>query len=372
MLAPVQQQRSSRAFHALLVSRSVSAVGDALSLVALMLYVAETSGQAVAVALLLLVGDFAPSLFAPLAGAVGDRFDLRRVMIGCDLVQAALVAGLTWLMPPLPVLLVLVGLRSVTGQIFAPASRAALPQVVADAELGRANAALGLGGNLGEVAGPLLAALLIPLIGIRGTLAVDAATFVLSALALTRLPRLPRGGLGVESLLTAARSGLAATWALRPVRVIVVGFAAVVACNGLDDVALIFLVRDDLSGSDSATALVLAGVGAGLLVGNAVIARLRPSRSMALLFVSGLVLSSAGNVLTGLAGAVVAAALLQALRGVGAAAMDVGSATLLQRMVPPDLRARVFGNLYGLIGVAAAGSYVVGGLLVDRIGPRPA
>jgi len=46
----------------------VSYAGDSLSIVALMLYVAGTTGQAVAVSLLLLVGDFAPSLLSPLTG----------------------------------------------------------------------------------------------------------------------------------------------------------------------------------------------------------------------------------------------------------------------------------------------------------------
>jgi hypothetical protein len=45
--------------------------------------------------------------------------------------------------------------------------------------------------------------------------------------------------------------------------------------------------------------------------------------------------------------------------------MDVGSSTLLQRLVPAGMLGRVFGNLYGSVGVAAAVSYVGGGLLLD-------
>ncbi|MBC3190958.1 hypothetical protein H7X46_07765 [Pseudonocardia sp. C8] len=56
----------------------MSYLGDPLSLVVLMLYVAETTGQALAVAVLLLVGDVVPALFGPLTGAVTDRFDLAR------------------------------------------------------------------------------------------------------------------------------------------------------------------------------------------------------------------------------------------------------------------------------------------------------
>jgi hypothetical protein len=79
----------------------------------------------------------------------------------------------------------------------------------------------------------------------------------------------------------------------------------------------------------------------------------------------GFGVSSLGNLLTGLAWAVAAAIALQGIRGLGLAAMDVASSTLLQRTVPAGMLGRVFGNLYGAIGVAAATSYLAGGLLLD-------
>src|SRR5215218_4826788 len=132
---------ANRPFRLLWSARVVSFLGDSLSLVALMLYVAETTGQALAVALLLLVGDFTPALLGPLTGAVSDRFDLKRVMVACELAQGGLVAVTAIWLPSLPMLLALVGLRSVAGQVFAPASRAAVPVLVHDRDLGSANAA---------------------------------------------------------------------------------------------------------------------------------------------------------------------------------------------------------------------------------------
>jgi hypothetical protein len=59
---------------------------------------------------------------------------------------------------------------------------------------------------------------------------------------------------------------------------------------------------------------------------------------------------------------------LQVVRGLGIAAMDVAHVTLLQRLVPAHLLGRVFGNLYGAIGVSAAISYLAGGALLDATG----
>src|SRR5918997_1329137 len=94
--------RSNRPFRSLWCARGISFLGDSLSLVALMLYTANTTGQALAVALLLLVGDLAPSLLGPFTGTVSDRFNLKRVMVLCELAQGALVAVIALTLPSLP------------------------------------------------------------------------------------------------------------------------------------------------------------------------------------------------------------------------------------------------------------------------------
>ncbi|WP_424187290.1 MFS transporter [Actinokineospora sp. G85] len=358
--------RANRPLRALFTARVISYGGDALSLVALMLHVAATTGQGVAVALLLLVGDFVPALTGPLAGAVADRFDRRRVMVVCELVQAAAVLAIAIALPPLGPLLVLVGVRALAGQVFQPASRSAVPALVGDRDLETANSAVGFGANAAEAFGPLLAAALLPVMGVRGVLLVDAASFLVSALVLIRVPSLPPSpSTAGESLLAQARAGLGYILRTRPVRVVALGFVAVVACNGVDDVALVLLATETFQAGDSAVGLLLGAVGIGLLAGYALLTRFAPAASMTALLVGGFLVSSAGNLLTGLAWAVTAAFAVQAVRGLGLAAMDVASSTLLQRLVPAPLLGRVFGNLYGAIGIAAAVSYLGGGLLLD-------
>lgn len=364
--------RTNRPFRLLWTARTVSFLGDALSLVALMLYVAETTGQALAVAILLLVGDFAPALLGPLTGTISDRFDLKRVMVGCELTQAGLIAVIALWLPTLPLLLALVALRAIAGQIFQPASRAAVPGVVRDRDLESANAAIGIGTNGGEALGPLLAALLLPVLDTRGVLLLDAVTFLASAALLTLLPSPKRDfstGTARGTFLADTKAGLRYIWATPMVRTIGLGFFAIVAFNGIDDVALVFLATNTLGGGDAAVGLLLAAVGIGLFIGYALLAL--PHRlAMGTLLLAGFAISSAGNLLTGLAWAVAAAFVVQTIRGLGIAAMDVAVNTMLQRSVPRDLLGRVFGSLYGAIGVAAALAYVLGGLLIDFTNAR--
>ncbi|MET9633631.1 MFS transporter [Lentzea sp. NPDC006480] len=361
--------RENGPLRVLSTARVVSVVGDALSLVTLMLHVQSVLGKAIAVAALLLVGDFAPSLLSPLTGVISDRFDRRSVMIACEAAQGILLAVIAFTLPPLPILLALVGLRAVLGQIFIPASRAAVPSLVAEKDLGQANTALGLGSNSADVIGPFLAAALLTFMDTRGVLLVDAVSFGVSALLLLRLPRLMVSSEPGQSVFADARQGLGEIWRNRPLRIVFLGFCGVVACTAIDDVAVLQLTKDVFRASDSSAGIILGAVGIGLLAGFALLAR-TPKLSMIALLVTGFVLSSAGNLFTGLAWGVASAFALQTIRGLGIAAMDVAHSTLIQRLTPPDRTGRVFGNFYGGIGVAAAVSYIGGGLLLDAVGPE--
>ncbi|MEU4292076.1 MFS transporter [Kribbella sp. NPDC026596] len=362
--------RGSPGFRRLWLARSVSFLGDALGLVALLLYVEASTGAALAVALLLLAGDFTPGLFGAFAGAIGDRFDLKRVMVTCDLVQGALTIVMAAVLPPLPVLLVMVAARSITATVFQASSRSAMPGLVKDEELETANSALGAGTNGLEAVGPLIAATLFLITDVRGILLIDAATFFVSAVLLSRLPTLPKTEPSGHSLFKDARDGLGYIWRARQVRVIGLGFFGVVAFSGVDDVAMVFLGKDELHGSDSAAATLYAGVGIGLVVGFAVLAKYASRFRMPVLMLVGFAVASVGNLLTGLAWVIWAALALQIIRGLGISGIDVGINTHLQRVVPAHLRSRVFGNLYGAIGLAAGLSYIFGGLLLQHTNAR--
>ena len=170
--------------------------------------------------------------------------------------------------------------------------------------------------------------------------------------------------------LAAARSGLAFVWSTPLVKIIALGFAGTVAFNGIDDVALVFLAGDVLGGSTAQTGLLYAAVGLGLLAGFVVLSASRVRVPMMPLLITGLAVSSAGNLFTGLAWAITVAFALQTVRGIGIAAVDVAVTTVLQRAVPPEMLGRVFGNVYAAVGLAAGLSYVLGGLALNLTSAR--
>ena len=165
------------------LGRLGSYAGDQIARTALLIAVFDTHG-ARALGWLLLAGT-APRLLGPVLGTLADRFDQRRLMVGCDLAQAAIYLVLAVLAPALPAIVVLTAAGTALATVFTPAGRCLVPRMVGMDRLAAANAQLAMAVNAGIAAGPLLGGLLFVAIGLRGTLLVNAATFVLSAVLLS-------------------------------------------------------------------------------------------------------------------------------------------------------------------------------------------
>ena len=106
----------NRPFVALCAARAVSATGDQIAAVALVLLIAKDH-PATAVGGLLLAESL-PMLLSTHAGVIADRFERRRLMIGCQLGQGALFAVVTVWLPAYPALLALLVLASLLGTLL--------------------------------------------------------------------------------------------------------------------------------------------------------------------------------------------------------------------------------------------------------------
>jgi MFS family permease len=359
--------RRNAVFRRLWIARVVSFMGDSLGLVALIIYMTDRTGSGASVGFLLLAGDFTPALLAPLLGTIADRTEARRTMVLCELGQAVAVGLIVVLQPAVPVVLLLVAARSLLAATFQATSRSLIGELVDDDDLEAANTTMGAGTHGLEALGPVFAAALLLKLEPRGVLALDVLTFLVSPLFLVGLPR-TAVAIEQERLFAGARIGLRAIWEQRVVRVISLGFFGLAAFTAVDDVALPFLGIKTFDAGDSGVSLLYAAGGVGVLIGFWLLGRRTPAP--AVLALVGFAVSSGGNALTGLAPAIALAYGMQAVRGIGNAFVGVGVDTLVQREVPVEVRGRVFANLYGGVGLAAGVSYLVGGALVDPVGPR--
>ena len=173
---------SRAAVKRLALSRAVSFAGNGAAFIALssILYTETHSATLVAAAAF---ATFAiPALLSPIAGLLGDRFDRQKVMLVSELAGAACFVAMSFVGAPALLLLLRV-LASFVAAPYVPATAAALPNVVRDeAELPRANAALGVASWAGAVVGPFVAGIMLAGVGGHWVFVVNGVAFLISAL----------------------------------------------------------------------------------------------------------------------------------------------------------------------------------------------
>jgi MFS family permease len=361
--------RSAPGFRTLWLSRTVSLVGDGIGRVALVLLAARAGPTAVS---LVLLANTVPRFVGPLAGALADRVEQRRLMAGCELGQAIVIGLVAFLLPPMVVLVPLVAMAGLLATAFVPAGRSAVPALVAAADLTRANALLSTALNLQVALGSALGGLAVARAGPRWALAADAATFVVSAALLSRLPRLhpARTGRPPTGLLADTLAGLAYVARTPQPRALVLGLLLVVSFAAVDNVALVFLVRGSLGGSASAYGATLACFGVGMLAASLTLGRTWSRRPPSTLLAGGVLATAAGTLLTGLAPSVGVVAATQVLAGTGNAAENIANDTLVQRLVLRRMLGRVFGATATAAQAGSGIAYVASGLLLAVVSPR--
>jgi MFS family permease len=208
-----EQASSSRDFQLYATGRAVSEIGDRIAVIALVFVIIHLSSAAPVALALFYIARVRPSLVGGiLAGVLVDHFDRKKIMVAADLGRAALLVavptlGSLSLWSLYPLVIVLYGLAL----LFDTTARAALPDVVPEHEMTRANGILqGI-----ETAADLAYAVgggLVVALGLRVPFYIDAATFVFSALMVwqMRLPRLVRIPIpSMTGFMDRAREGIA-------------------------------------------------------------------------------------------------------------------------------------------------------------------
>ena len=180
-------------FRRLFVGRLVTNAGDSLYYVAAMWLVYDLGGSAFYTGLAGFL-TLAPQALQFLTGPFVDRWDLRRLLVGTQVLQGALVliipvAAMTgWL--SVAVVLVVMPLAAMINQFVYPAQNAALPRIVDEEEIVDANSAFSFAYQGVDAAFSSLGGVLVAIFGAVSLYLIDSVTFVLTALifAVTQIP----------------------------------------------------------------------------------------------------------------------------------------------------------------------------------------
>ncbi|MFF5264261.1 MFS transporter [Actinomadura viridis] len=171
-------------FRALWLAQALSFVGDQLAQVALAVLVFERTNSALLTALTYALTYIPPIVGGPVLSGLADLFPRRRVMVVCDVLRAGLVALMALTALPFWALCALVFLTVLMGAPFSAARAAVLPDVLSGDRYVAGSAITNITHQAAQMLGFLAGGAVVAAVGTRGALALDSATFALSAVIL--------------------------------------------------------------------------------------------------------------------------------------------------------------------------------------------
>jgi len=357
------------------LSQAISQVGDRVHSLALIWLVYHWSGSALAVGMILIATSLPGILVSPLAGVLCDRFSRRRIMIGADLARCAVVGWLAWQAHTGQ--LGYAGLIAATVAIalasafFNPAALAMIPGLVEREALTRANAASQLVAGMSAVAGPLFGSALIALIGVSPAFALNAASFLGSALfiALVREPESARTiGAGFLDELRAGRDALRRApligALLGPVVVINFFFAAI-------PVVVPVLAESVYRSGAAGLGILMSCFGCGLFAGSLLLSLggRRRERTVAL---AGFALMGGAFLAIALSPWLAAAGLGLVAVGIGLSIVNITLITLFQKLLDDSTRGKIMALISALALSLQPIAYGLMGFITDALAPAGA
>lgn len=318
-------------------------------------------------------------------GAWVDRLRRRPIMVGADLGRAALLATIPVAavagVLALPQLLIVAFLTAILTTCFDVASRTYLPTIVSKPQLVTANSALTASASAAEFTGFGVSGFLIQLFTAPIAIAVDAASFVVSALALgsIRQPEPPVPAVvDREPVLREIRDGLRVVLGSPTLRAIAAAHGSTHLLWGIFGTVYLLFATRDLALGPAAIGIIAGVGGAGSFLGAAVAGRVIARLGIGQTMLLGMAGFTVGNALIPLApsGAVlVGAAFLVAQQLIGDSAgtlYDVVETSLTQSIVAPRILGRVTASISTYTTLLSLVGTIVGGILAELLGLRAA
>jgi MFS family permease len=341
--------------------------------------VAYRDGGAVAVGLVGLLRMVPSAIFAPLLSPIADRGRRERVLILVSIVRGAataLAAVVVALAGPPAVIYGLAVVSTIAATLYRPAHSALLPSLCRTGyELASANMVRGLLDSAATLVGPLVAAVLLQFTGVDVVFAVAAAASFVAAALLVRLryeaPPRPAAP-SRPNLAKEAADGVRVVARNRDLLLILGLAAAQALTRGALTVLSVVVAIELLRTGEPGVGALMTAVGVGAVLGSLGASLLVGTGRLGAWFAVGVALWGLPIALVGVFPQQAAALVILSFVGVGNALIDIAGFTLIARLAPDEVLARVFGVLESLVAVFIGIGGVVASALVEWFGVQAA
>lgn len=346
----------------------LSVTGSQISRIGLILYISSTGNSVSALALLLILELLPGALVAPLAGVVIDAYSKRVVMIVSDLLRMVFML-LIWWRPTTGMIYVMAALHSVATVFYLPAKSALIPAVVEESDWPSANGLDQSASSLTLVAGPIIGAELLILVGLKATLIVDALSFLASALLVARVKSRPVIREYVELSLATTVQNVKAGWNYITnhrlvLRLNVMVFVSLL-CAGMWMPLAPSFVRDQLSGSSRLVGWQIGVFGLGAILGGLLAPLLVRRFGKGVMVFLGLLTEGLSLSLYALVSHIGVSMLIMFVLGIVVSIVVVTFYSILQTVVEEPFLGRVFSIVKQSENLAVVLAMVIAVLLQD-------
>ena len=364
-----------RDFRLLMVAFTGASIGSWAYNVALVVWIFDETGSAAWVGASTIVRFVPAVIFSAYGGVIAERFERVRLMVVIDLCSFAVMVGLaveTAVDAPVMLVMVTAAITSSLSTVYEPATAALTPQLVGEKDLGSANALRNTIDNAAVIVGPALGAVVLLLGPPSAAIAVTASTFLVSAVVISRI--------GARSTPVDVTEG----GEVGPLRQMLVGIKAITSSStafvlvayslvatlvfGIDTVLFVLLSRDVLGTGAEGYGYLLAGLGVGGVLAAGLVTRLERFPHLSVVILAGMAAYCLPTLMFVFVSDPVVAFAAQVVRGAGTLVVDVLAITALQRTLPRELLARVFGAFDTMVLLAIIAGSLLVPLVVSLIG----
>lgn len=362
-----------RDFWILWSTQSISQLGSSITAFALTLWLYEKTGSSLSTAALTICSYTPYVLMSILAGALTDRFDKKRTILGCDVsaVICTIIVLVLFRTDRLMVwhLYVLNGISGLMNTVQQPASEVAMTLVIPEKYYQRTSGLRSLSNSLISILNPLIATALYSFVGLNGVIAVDIGSFAAAFVALLFFIQIPESRLEKsESVLNLTREGLVFLRENPMIMTLILFMSGVNLVASAFDATLPGYVIPNPKGGSSVLGIVTSCSGVAMIIGSLVVSVLpKPKDRVKVIYRTMLFSLGTENFLLAFSREPVLWCIGQMIGWVLVPVMSANLDVILRSTIPVELQGRVYACRNTLQFFTIPIGLFLGGFLVDHV-----
>jgi MFS family permease len=361
--------KTHKHFARLFYSNFISAIGNNIHRIALMVLVYSLTEEALWVSLTLGIQLLTSVVVGPLVSTWSDAQERRKLLVITDLIRAPLVLLIPLVgIKSLAILMILVIAMEFLRILHDPVIWAVVPELVPEEKTDTANSLMLFTGRFAEVVFVGLAGLLVAAVGAAPAFWIDAATYLVSGLIVLGIPRIESNQEGESGYWSRVREGIDHILKNPSIRRTVGTLFAAAMFGSVEAVLGVVLAVSILKVGSSGFGVMEAAMALGAILGTLIVPQITSRIGREKLFLMGLLSFGLFEASIGLYPKFSWVLVAFFLSGILNMAFLVPARSILQLHTPPELRTRTFAAFGAVMNTAVLVGTMVGGALEEPLG----